>query len=69
MIDRQTIEMTMLQIARQNCEQLDRHTRYTIRNNVAQALQVKERHSQRMTAPDFKWHKTTSQALPYGVST
>lgn len=57
MIDRQTIEMTQLQIARQNGEPLDRHTLYTIRNGVAQALQPKERHRQRMTAAEFKWQK------------
>lgn len=57
MIDRQTIEMTLLRIARQNGEPLDRHTLYTIRTGVAQALQAKERYRQRMSAPDFKWQK------------
>lgn len=42
MIDRDTIKMTLLQIARQNGEPLDRHTLYTIRTGVAQALQAKE---------------------------
>lgn len=59
MIDRQTIEMTMLQIARQNGEPLDRHTLYTIRTGVAQALQAKERHRQRMEAPEYIWKKPT----------
>lgn len=53
MVDRHTIEMTLLQIARQNGEPLDRHTLYTIRTGVAQALQAKERHRQRMIAPEF----------------
>lgn len=57
MIDRQTIEMTLLQIARQNGELLDRHTLYTIRTGVAQALQAKERHQQRMSSPDYQWKK------------
>lgn len=57
MIDRRTIEMTLLQIARQNGEPLDRHTLYTIRNGVAQALQAKEHHRQRMAASEFKWQK------------
>ncbi|MEY8770020.1 hypothetical protein AB6T85_06200, partial [Erwinia sp. ACCC 02193] len=57
MIDRHTIEMTLLQVARQNGESLDRHTLYSIRNGVAQALQAKERHRQRMEAPSFKWQK------------
>jgi len=57
MIDRQTLEMTMLQIARHNGEPLDRHTLYTIRTGVAQALQAKERHQQRMSSPDYHWKK------------
>ncbi|HBZ16810.1 MAG TPA: hypothetical protein DEO73_13745 [Pantoea sp.] len=57
MIDRQTLEMTMLQIARQNGEPLDRHTLYTIRTGIAQALQAKERHRQRMNAPEYQWRK------------
>lgn len=57
MIDRQTLEMTMLRIARQNGEPLDRHTLYTIRTGVAQALQAKERHRQRMNAPEYHWRK------------
>lgn len=61
MIDRQTIEMTLLQIARQNGEPLDRHTLYTIRNGVAQALQAKERKRQRMIAPDFRWQKPAAR--------
>lgn len=35
MIDRQTIEMTLLQIARQSGDPLDRHTLYTIRTGIA----------------------------------
>lgn len=61
MIDRQTIEMTLLQIARQNGEPLDRHSLYTIRNGVALALQAKERKRQRMTAPDFRWQKPAAR--------
>lgn len=57
MIDRQTIEIMLLQIARQNGEPLDRHTLYTIRTGVAQALQAKQRHCQRMNAPEYQWRK------------
>ncbi|UIL52531.1 hypothetical protein LZU96_00740 [Pantoea agglomerans] len=57
MIDRQTIEMTLLQIARQSGEPLDRHTLHTIRTGIAQALQAKERHRQRMNAPVYQWRK------------
>ncbi len=38
MIDRQKIEMTLLHVARQNGEPLDRHTLYTIRTGIVQAL-------------------------------
>jgi len=57
MINRQTIEMTLIHIARQKGEPLDRHTLYTIRTGIAQALQAKERHRQRMNAPEYHWKK------------
>lgn len=57
MLDRQTLELSLLAIARQNGEPLDRHTLYTIRTGLAQALQAKERHRQRMTAPTFQWKR------------
>lgn len=60
MLDRQTLELTMQQIASQNGEPLDRHTLYTIRTQVAQALQAKERFRQRMTAPAYKWQKPSA---------
>lgn len=63
MVDRHTLEMTLLQIARQNGEPLDRHTLYTIRTGVAQALQAKERHRQRMIAPEFTWRKPAERRL------
>lgn len=59
MLDRETIELTMIEIASQNGEPLDRHTLYTIRTGVAQVLLAKERHKKRMTAPDYKWKKPT----------
>jgi hypothetical protein len=61
MIDRQTIEMTLLQIARHNGELLDRHTVYTIRTSVAQALQAKELYRQRMTAAEYQWKKPVAK--------
>lgn len=57
MINRYKIEMTLLRIARQNGEPLDRHTLYTIRTGIAQALQAIERHRQRMNAPEYQWRK------------
>ncbi len=57
MTDRATLEMTMIEIARRNGEPPDRHTLYTIRTGIAQALQDSARHRQRMEAPDYHWRK------------
>lgn len=57
MINRYKIEMTLLRIARQNGEPLDRHTLCMIRTGIAQALKAKERHRQRMNAPEYQWRK------------
>ncbi len=57
MLDRQTLELAMLSIARKSGERLDGHLLQTIRTGVAQALQAKERHQQRMNAPAYQWKK------------
>ena len=57
MLDRQKLELTLIEIARQNDEGVDSHTLYTIRNGVAQVLQAKERHHCRMSAPAYQWKK------------
>ncbi|KJM64888.1 hypothetical protein B5M10_14125 [Pluralibacter gergoviae] len=57
MLDRATLELTMLEIARQSGERVDNHTRYTIRTGLIQALQAKERHRRRMNAPAYQWKK------------
>lgn len=57
MLDRQTIELTMLSIAKKSGETLDGYLLHSIRTSVAQALQVKERHHQRMNAPSYQWKK------------
>ncbi|MDV1440397.1 hypothetical protein RZQ47_01490 [Klebsiella variicola subsp. variicola] len=54
---RETIELTIQEMARQSGETLDNHTRYTIRNGVAQALQAEELHCRRMSAPAYQWKK------------
>ncbi|EMM6760741.1 hypothetical protein ROS60_000553 [Pluralibacter gergoviae] len=59
MLDRATLELTMLEIARQSGLQIDNHTRYTIRTGLIQALQAKERHRRRMNAPAYQWKKPT----------
>lgn len=60
MIDRQKLELTLIEIAMQSGEGLDRHTLYTIRTGLAQALQAKERHRRRMTAPAYQWKKPST---------
>lgn len=57
MLDRQKLELTLIEIARQNDEGVDSHTLYTIRNGVAQVLQAKERHCRRMNVPAYQWKK------------
>ncbi len=43
MLDRQTLELTLLAIARKKGEPLDRHTLFSVRNDVRNALAAKER--------------------------
>ncbi|HDS1115188.1 hypothetical protein OCJ35_21865 [Pluralibacter gergoviae] len=57
MLDRVTLELTMLEIARQNGQRVDNHTRYTIRTGLIQALQAKELHRRRMNTPAYQWKK------------
>lgn len=61
MLDQQTLELTLLEIASQNGETLDRHALYTVRNDIRNALAAKERHRQRMTAPAYQWKKPTAK--------
>lgn len=61
MIDRQAIEMTLIQIACQKGEPLDGHALYTIRTGVARALQAKEGYRQRMSAPGYQWKKPAAK--------
>ncbi|MEQ9940325.1 hypothetical protein ABRQ07_22420 [Pectobacterium polonicum] len=60
MLDRHTLEETVIEIARQSGEQMDRHTRYAIRNDIRNALAAKERHHQRMSAAPYQWNKPTA---------
>lgn len=61
MLDQQTLELTLLEIARQSGEALDRHTLYSVRNDIRNALAAKERHRQRMTAPTYQWKRPTTK--------
>ncbi|HCF7788067.1 MULTISPECIES: hypothetical protein [Klebsiella] len=57
MLDRQTLELTLLAIARKKGEPLDRHTLFSVRNDVRNALAAKERFKQRITAKPYQWKK------------
>ncbi len=57
MLDRETLEMTVLQMARLQGEKLDRHTLYTTRNEIRNALAAKERWRRTMEAPPYQWKK------------
>lgn len=54
MLERQKLEQTIIEIARQNGECVDRHTLYEVRNGIAQTLQEKERHRRRMNSPTYQ---------------
>ncbi|WP_241610193.1 hypothetical protein [Rosenbergiella epipactidis] len=57
MLDREKLEMTVLQMARLQGEKLDRHTLYTTRNEIRNALAAKERWRRTMEAPPYQWKK------------
>jgi len=57
MLDRESLEMTVLQMARIQGEKLDRHTLYTVRNEIRNALAAKERYRRTMAAPPYQWKK------------
>lgn len=57
MLDRATLELTMLEIARQSGDRIDDHTRDTIRTGLRQALQAKERYRRILGTPEFRLEK------------
>ncbi|SLY44886.1 hypothetical protein [Klebsiella variicola] len=59
MLDRQTLELTLLAIARKKGEPLDRHTLFSVRNDVRNALAAKEHFKKRITAKTYQWKKPT----------
>ncbi len=60
MLDQQTLELTLLQVASQSGEPMDSQTLYDVRNDIRNALAAKERHRQRMTARAYQWKKPQS---------
>jgi hypothetical protein len=57
MLNRETIEAVMMELAHQQGQSLTGRDRLAIRTGVAQTLQAKERHRRRMTAPTYQWMK------------
>ena len=57
MLDRESLEMTVLQMARLQGEKLDRYTLYTVRNEVRNALAAKERYRRTLAAASYQWKK------------
>lgn len=59
MLDRQTLELTLLEIARKKGEPLDRHTLFSVRNDLRNASAAKKYLKKRITAKTYQWKKTT----------
>ena len=57
MLDRTSLELAVLQMARLQGEKLDRHTLYTTRNEIRNALAAKARYRRTMEAPPYQWKK------------
>lgn len=57
MLDRKTLEKTLIEAARQQGLALNGKELLDIRTGIASSLAAKERHRQRMTAPAYLWKK------------
>ncbi|QOV70571.1 hypothetical protein [Citrobacter sp. BDA59-3] len=57
MLDRNNIEETLKEMARQQGHELNGQDKLIIRTRLNSALSAKERHRQRMTAPEYRWRK------------
>lgn len=60
MLDHKTLEATLIAAAELEGFRLSAHDRMIIRNKVASTLSGKERHRQRMNAPEYEWKKPES---------
>ncbi|HGY5111003.1 hypothetical protein EB837_06905 [Kluyvera ascorbata] len=60
MLMNNTIEATLLEIARKEGIELNAQERLLIRTRVATSLAARDRHRQRMSAPAFQWKKPDS---------
>ena len=58
MLDRKTLELTLIAAAHQQGQALNGKDMLDIRTGIASTLAAKERHKQRMTAPAYQWVKS-----------
>ena len=57
MLDHKTIEQTIVHLAKENGVTLDRKDMLELRTRVAMTLAAKERHRERIAAPNYQWKK------------
>ncbi|MBK5142883.1 hypothetical protein I2494_03985 [Budviciaceae bacterium BWR-B9] len=57
MLDHQTVELTLIEVANQRGLTLDGKDLLEIRTRIATTLAAKERHHQRMKSPAYQWKK------------
>jgi hypothetical protein len=57
MLDRETIELTLIQLISNDKGNVNGKDLLDIRTGVAMVLAAKERHRQRMSGQDYRWKK------------
>lgn len=57
MLDRHTMELALISVAKREGLTLNGKDLLDIRTNVSMALAAKERHRQRMNTPAYQWEK------------
>lgn len=57
MLKNATIEAVILEMARKEGIEMNGQDRLLIRTRVAASVAAKDRHRQRMTAPEYRWRK------------
>ncbi|HCB0642884.1 TPA: hypothetical protein MYL57_002870 [Klebsiella variicola subsp. variicola] len=61
MLKNATIEAVILEMARKEGIEMNGQDRLLIRTRVAASVAAKDRHRQRMTAPEYRWRKPASR--------
>ena len=57
MLEQETIEAVLTEMARLQGLELNGHDRLKVRTQIASALTAQERHSQRMVSAPYRWKK------------